>query len=110
MDKLLYQEYLKKFVDGANIMINTPDCYSTSTIFGNELHVDRGKKFDLIRGECTNICVPQGYIFAKIDRESGHIYSQSGKKVRGSIFSEHYGLDCVTRQGVIVNANKKRNK
>jgi len=108
MNQLVYKEYLNKFLDGANIMINTNDGYSTRTIFGKELHVDHGKKFDLIRGECTNFCVPSGYVFARIERETGDIYSQSGKKVRGSIFSEHYGLDCVTRLGVIVNANKQR--
>lgn len=52
----VYQAHLRVFLEGATQMINTPEGYST------ELHVDRGKRFDLARGNVTNPSFPNGYI------------------------------------------------
>ena len=46
------------------------------------------------------------YQNAKIEKSTGDIYSQSGKKPRGNIKSKHCGEEYIDAYGVIVN-NKK---
>ena len=99
-----YDENLGRFIAGATLMINTTQNYGVGgeTIYGTRLHVDSVKRFDLVRGNVTNLQYPRGYTFARIERDTGDIYSQCGQKVRGSIYSEESGLDSVDRYGVIV--------
>jgi hypothetical protein len=99
----IYEDNLEKFVYGATQLINTPCGYSTSTIFGTKLHVDRGNRFDLVRGNETNPSYPHGYTYARIERATGNIYSQYGKKVRGTIYSEQCGLEFVVRGGPVMH-------
>ena len=96
-----YEEHLQRFLEGATVMINTPQGYSTSTLYGTALHVVHGPRFDLVRGETDPLC-NRSYVFARIERETGDIYSHAGKKPRGSLYSAQSGLDAVSRNGVIV--------
>jgi hypothetical protein len=49
------------------------------------------------------------YTFCFIDLTNGDIYSQSGKKSHGNIFSEYGGKEAISTYGVIVNdATKKK--
>lgn len=96
-----YDEHMARFLAGATVMINTPSGYSTSTIYGATLHVKHGRRFDLVRGDKDNVC-GCSYVFARIERSTGDIYSHAGKKPRGSLYSAQSGLDAVSRNGVIV--------
>lgn len=102
MTELTYEENMRRFVEGATLMINTPSGYSTSTIYGTELHIQEGRRFDLVRGQSSGVGPSSGYVFARVERATGDIYSQSGKTVRGSLFSPQSGLDAVSRNGVVV--------
>jgi hypothetical protein len=100
----MYHDNLNIFIEGATRLINTHQGYATeNVIFGTALHVNRGKRFDLVRGNVTNPSYPNGYVYARIEHATGNIYSQSGKKVRGSIYSARSGLECVGRNGVIID-------
>lgn len=80
------------------------------TIFGTHLILDEGSKFYTIRGINLSPSYPKGYTFARIDKSSGDIYSASGNKSKGSIFSEYNGLECVDSGGVIVNEMCRRRR
>ena len=99
---------LARFVEGSRQLVQ-----ERPTFMGDDLHVNtnQGKRFIYLRGNMTDQpSFPDGYTFARIERETGFIYSQAGKKPVGSIFSPHHGLECVTRDGVIVNETRKKER
>lgn len=95
------EDHLKFFLEGSNELIHE---YGKNNwcLYGKYLYIDECKKFYNIRGTETNLSFPKGYIFVKIDKKNGDIYSQSGKKPRGNINSEYNGLEYITASGVIM--------
>lgn len=91
------------FLDECNLIFKT---YHTRTdgYMGTELYIDETKKLYILRGNNFNQpSFPKGYIFAKVDKITGDIYSQSGKVSKGNIFSKFNGIECINVFGVIVN-------
>lgn len=97
-----FDDNLDIFVKEGIRLINTSQNYSTSTIYGTNLHVDNGKRFLIVRGNEVNPSYPKGYTYARIEKGTGKVFSQSGKKSRGTIFSKFSGTELITRDGVMV--------
>lgn len=76
---LLY--FVQQFVKDAEQRLNT-----LVTIFGKKLDIVDGRKYYLIKGEPYNLIeseqseIGRRYVFARIDKETGDIFSQAGKK------------------------------
>lgn len=48
-----------------------------------------------------------GYTFARVDKETGDVYSQSGSKPQGNLMTSPYGgRELISETGVIVNRQK----
>ena|ERR1017187_2871236 len=65
------------------------------------LHIDEGHSFFLIRGGNSNSSYPRGYLFLRVGKETGNIYAPTGRKIRGSIYSEQYGLEYICKDGLV---------
>lgn len=81
----------------------------SSSIFGNSLHIKETPKFYTIIGDKDRL-TGREYVFAKIDKITGDIYSQAGKIPHGNLNNQYNGLDCIDQFGVIVNKDKKQNR
>ncbi len=70
---------------------------------GRDLNISSGPRFINVGYADNN----RRYTYARIDKETGEIYSQSGNTPRGNLFSQPYhGIDIIGQHGVIVNQNK----
>jgi hypothetical protein len=96
------REKVDKFVELSRQLLK--ENYNTS-YYGDTLHIDEGKLFYNIRGTTQPFHNFES-TFARIDINTGDIYSHAGKKAVGNIDSKFNGMECIDRYGVIVNKNK----
>ena len=73
---------------------------------GRNFYLKNGKRFVSLMFKYAET-EPWEYIYARIEVTSGDIYSQTGKKAVGNIFtSEYRGKEFIDKYGVIVNRQK----
>jgi hypothetical protein len=71
----------------------------------NPLHIDEGPRYYLIRGNTDHIAMhagyPKGYLFMRIEKNTGDMFTANGNKVRGSVYADQYGIEFVGREGLL---------
>jgi len=76
--------------------------FKPNPYLGDELYLYEERKFYYIRGNnFTEPSPPKGYIFAKVNKITGDIYSEYSSKPKGSIFSKNNGAECINLVGVL---------
>jgi hypothetical protein len=70
---------------------------------GKDILIADGTRFIILKYKSGNF----EYIFARIEKGTGDIYSASGKTPKGNIYASPYGgIDVINERGVIVNKQK----
>ena len=77
---------------------------------GRNLWIKTGRRFILLQYKYEENS-PFVYTYARIENTTGDIYSQSGKKAVGNIFTSPFGgREFIDKYGVIVNRQKLKKR